>query len=46
MSELGGEKIDIIEWSADQKRFVEGALSPAKVVSVEIDEENKPQRFK
>jgi N utilization substance protein A len=41
MSELGGEKIDIIEWSADQKRFVEDALSPAKVVSVNIDEENK-----
>ncbi len=41
MSELGGEKIDIIEWSADQKRFVEDSLSPAKVISVEIDEENK-----
>jgi transcription antitermination factor NusA-like protein len=31
MSELGGEKIDIIEWSADPKQFIEGALSPAKV---------------
>ncbi len=41
MSELGGEKIDIIEWSADQKRFVEDALSPAKVVSVVIDETEK-----
>lgn len=38
MSELGGEKIDIIEWSADQKKFVEDALSPAKVISVELDE--------
>ncbi len=38
MSELGGEKIDIIEWSADPKKFIEDALSPAKVISVEIDE--------
>ena len=44
MSELGGEKIDIIEWSEDQKQFIEGALSPAKVLSVEIDEENKTAR--
>lgn len=36
MSELGGEKIDIIEWSADPKKFIEDALSPAKVVSVEL----------
>ncbi|HEY9586086.1 MAG TPA: transcription termination factor NusA [Candidatus Paceibacterota bacterium] len=38
MSELGGEKIDIIEWSADPKTFIEDALSPAKVMGVEIDE--------
>ena len=36
MSELGGEKIDIIEWSDDQKKFIEDALSPAKVEKVEI----------
>jgi len=41
MSELGGEKIDIIEWSGDQKRFIEDALSPAKIISIEIDEVNK-----
>lgn len=41
MSELGGEKIDIIEWSADPKKFVEDSLSPAKVISVEIKEEEK-----
>lgn len=42
MSELGGEKIDIIEWSPDIKKFIEDALSPAKVLSVEIvDEENR-----
>lgn len=38
MSELGGEKIDIIEWSENPKEFIEDALSPAKVLSVEIDE--------
>ncbi len=41
MSELGGEKIDIIEWSGDQKRFIEDALSPAKVVSVTVNAEEK-----
>lgn len=39
MSELGGEKIDIIEWSPESKQFVEDALSPAKVLQVVIDEE-------
>jgi len=39
MSELGGEKIDVIEWSEDPKKFIEDALSPAKVLSVELDEE-------
>ena len=38
MSELGGEKIDIIEWSEDQKKFIEDALSPAKVLNVELNE--------
>ena len=40
MSELGGEKIDIIEWSADTKKFIEDALSPAKVISIALDEKN------
>lgn len=39
MSELGGEKIDIIEWSQDPALFIEDALSPAEVISVEIAEE-------
>lgn len=37
-SELGGEKIDIIPWSEDPKQFVSNSLSPAKVISIEIDE--------
>jgi len=39
-SELGGEKIDIIEWSENPKTYIEEALSPARTVSVVIDEEN------
>ncbi|MEK7185664.1 MAG: transcription termination factor NusA [Patescibacteria group bacterium] len=41
MSELGGEKIDIIEWSADDKKYIEDALSPAKVISVDLDATEK-----
>lgn len=40
-SELGGEKIDVIEWSENPIEFIEDALSPAKVESVEIDEEKR-----
>lgn len=40
-SELGGEKIDIIEWSEDTREFIERALSPAEVLSVEIKEDEK-----
>ncbi|MFA6405059.1 MAG: transcription termination factor NusA [Candidatus Paceibacterota bacterium] len=41
-SELSGEKIDIIEWNDDPALFIEEALSPAEVVSLElIDEERR-----
>ena len=36
MSELAGEKIDIIDYDEDPARFVGNALSPSKVVSVEV----------
>ncbi len=36
--ELSGEKIDIIPWSEDPKQFVSNSISPAKVISIEIDE--------
>lgn len=39
MSELGGEKIDIIEWSETPEEFIEDALSPAQVLSVTIQSE-------
>lgn len=41
MSELGGEKIDVIEWSNDPVEFIEEALSPASVLDVQLDEESK-----
>lgn len=42
MNELGGEKIDIIEWSPDPEEFVRKALSPAKVLDLELnDDEHK-----
>lgn len=41
MSELGGEKIDIIEWSSDPVEFIEEALSPASVLDVDLNEELK-----
>ncbi|MGB9707533.1 MAG: transcription termination/antitermination protein NusA, partial [Microgenomates group bacterium] len=38
-NEIGGnEKIDIIQWSDDPKNFITSALSPAKIIEVEIDE--------
>ena len=39
VEELAGEKIDIVRYSDDPKEFVAEALSPAKVVSVEIESE-------
>jgi len=41
INELGGEKIDIVEWADDAVRFIMNALSPAKVLSVKLDEEKK-----
>ena len=41
VSELRGEKIDIIPWSADMARFVCNALSPAQVTKVFMDEEQR-----
>ena len=39
VDDLKGEKIDIITWSEDPARFIENALSPSKVISVELGEE-------
>ena len=36
VQELGGEKIDVIRWSEDVTEFISAALSPAKVVKVDL----------
>lgn len=41
VQELRGEKIDIVQWTEDAVQFVHNALSPAKVVRIEVDEEEK-----
>ncbi len=46
INEIGGEKIDIIEWSENPKEFITQALSPAKVLSVELDQEHREARVK
>ncbi len=44
IDELGGEKIDIIEWNDDIAKFISNALSPAKVLGVKTDEVKKEAR--
>jgi len=44
VSELGGEKVDIIIWSDDPFEYIARALSPASVLSVEIDEVMKTSK--
>ncbi len=41
INELGGEKIDIIQWSENPKNFIEHALSPAKITNLILNEENR-----
>ena len=41
VDELRGEKIDIVKWSEDPAEFIDNALSPAKVIAVDIAEEEK-----
>ncbi len=41
IEELGGEKIDIIQFSEDAREYISHALSPAKVLGVKLDEANK-----
>ncbi|MGM9571471.1 MAG: transcription termination factor NusA [bacterium] len=44
VTELKGEKIDIVKWDSDPAKFVANALSPSKVISVDINEEEKIAR--
>ena len=44
VTELSGEKIDVVAWNEDPAIFIANALSPAKVVRVELDEAEKSAR--
>jgi N utilization substance protein A len=44
MSELGGEKIDIIEWSPEITEFLEDSLSPAQVLEIRIETEPNEEK--
>ncbi|MCI8613378.1 MAG: transcription termination/antitermination protein NusA [Clostridia bacterium] len=44
VNELGGEKIDIIEWCPDVLEFIARSLSPAQVIAVEVSDEEKIAR--
>lgn len=46
VDELGGEKIDIIEYKEDPKEFIAAALSPASVISVTIEPEDEENKIK
>lgn len=39
VDELGGEKIDIVNWDENAAQFIENALSPSKVIFVAVDDE-------
>jgi N utilization substance protein A len=41
VNELAGERIDIIPWQEDSSKFVAAALSPARVLNVQLDENTK-----
>jgi len=41
INELHGEKIDVIEWNSDPSIFIASALLPAKIMAVDIKEEDK-----
>ena len=44
VDELNGEKVDIVQWSENPEIFIKNALSPAKVVYVSIDNEERSAR--
>lgn len=46
IQELGGEKIDIIQYDDTPEKFIANSLSPAKTISIEIDEKEKKATVK
>jgi N utilization substance protein A len=41
MSELAGEKIDIIQWNENPAQFIQESLSPAKIIKIDLNNEEK-----
>jgi N utilization substance protein A len=46
INELGGEKVDIIEYNEDPKKFISNSLSPAQTLSIELNEEERKAMVK
>jgi len=46
IGELGGEKIDIIEYDEDPAKFISNSLAPAQIVGIELEEEEKKATVK
>lgn len=46
ISELGGEKVDIIQYDEDLGKFISNSLSPAKILSIDIDEKERKATVK
>ena len=45
INELGGEKIDVIQWQDDPAKFIPNALSPAKISGIKIEDKNTATVF-
>jgi len=41
VSEMQGEKIDIVRWSSDMKEYIQAALSPAELSQIQVDKDRK-----
>lgn len=46
IGELGGEKVDVICYSDDPKKFIINSVAPAEVISIELDKKNKKAKLK
>ena len=46
INELGGEKIDIIEWDEDEKMFIANSLSPAEIENIDTNKEEQTASVK
>lgn len=40
INELGGEKIDVVEWQENPQKYIANSLAPAKIIEVKIEEKN------